>query len=196
MSRARRHEWWRQERNVRRLVMAVAAYMVSAALGPEAVEAKVFHARDEALAMAFPRADRVEPRKFFLTRDQHERIEQLARAPIESDMVTVYVGTRDGAALGYAFFDTHQVRTLPETFLIVLDTDGTVVGTYLLAFYEPLEYVPSERWLKQFDGRRLGDELAVGRGVAAITGATLTSRAVTAGVRRALAYYTVLLGEK
>lgn len=196
MSRARRHEWWRQRRNVRRLVMAVAACMVSDALGPEAVEAKVFHARDEALAMAFPRADRVEPRKFFLTRDQHERIEQLARAPIESDMVTVYVGTRDGAALGYAFFDTHQVRTLPETFLIVLDTDGTVVGTYLLAFYEPLEYVPSERWLKQFDGRRLGDELAVGRGVAAITGATLTSRAVTAGVRRALAYYTVLLGEK
>lgn len=158
--------------------------------------AKVFYARDEALALAFPTADKVEPRKFFLTRAQHERIERMSRAPIESDLVTVYVGTRDGAVVGYAIFDTHQVRTLPETFLVVLSPDGTVVGTHLLAFYEPLEYMPGERWLAQFNGRGRGDELAVGRDVAAITGSTLTSRAVAGGVRRALALYAVLLGEK
>ena len=183
----------RMRRGVFIVLVAVAVLSVPAG---DAVHAKVFYARDEALALAFPTADHVEPRKFFLTRDQHERIEQLARAPVESDMVTVYVGTSNGTVVGYAIFDTHQVRTLPETFLVVLSPDGAVVGTHLLAFYEPPEYMPNERWLRQFDGRRLGDDLAVGRGVAAISGATLTSRAVAAGVRRALAFYAVLFGVK
>ncbi|MCK6553108.1 FMN-binding protein [Candidatus Binatia bacterium] len=167
-----------------------------AVYAPIGVHAKVFHARDEALALAFPGVDSVERRNFFLTGAQRERIEQLARAPLESDMVTIYVGMRGGEVAGYAIFDTHLVRTLPETFLVVLSPDGAVVGTHLLAFYEPLDYMPGDRWLRQFDGRRLDDDLAIGRGVAAITGSTLTSRAVAGGVRRALALYAVLLGEK
>lgn len=186
---ARDKDWWRWP--------VLAGVGVLATLcGPDPAGAKVFHARDEALALAFPTADKVEPRKFFLTRVQHEEIERLSRAPVESDLVTIYEGTRDGAVVGYAVFDTHMVRTLPETFLVVLSPEGRVVGTHLLAFYEPLEYMPGERWLAQFNGRGRGEELAVGRDIAAITGSTLTSRAVAAGVRRALALHAVLLGKK
>ena len=158
--------------------------------------AKVFHARDEALSLAFPGADKVEPRDFYLTAEQHRAIEAAAKVPVESDLVTVYVGTKDGAPVGYAVFDTRQIRTYPATMLVVVSPAGTVDGVHVLSFHEPEEYVPTPRWRESMKGARLDDELEVGRGVAAVTGSTLSTRAVTSTVRLALAIWTVLLQGK
>ncbi len=158
--------------------------------------ATVFYSRDEALKLAFPDADRVAPKEFFLTAAQRAAIEKEAKSPLDSDLLTVYVGYRGDHPSGYALFDTHVVRTLPETFLVVLSAEGTVTATHLLAFYEPPEYAPPDRWLAQFHGAALSDELRVGRGIAGITGSTLTSEAVTGGIRRALAIYAVLLARR
>lgn len=160
---------------------------------PARAGATVYHSRDEALQIAFPDAERVEPRDFFLTATQRAAIEEQAKSPLESDLVTVYIGYRGGQPIGYALFDTHIVRTLPETFLVVLSPAGAVTGTHLLAFYEPSEYAPPARWLGQFHAARLSSELRVGRSIAGITGSTLTAEAVTGGVRRALSIYDVLL---
>jgi hypothetical protein len=155
--------------------------------------ATVFYSRDEALHVAFPSADRTEARDFFLTPEQRAAIEKSARSALDSDLITVYVGWQGDRVLGYAIFDTHVVRTLPETFLTVLSPEGKIAATYVVAFYEPLEYLPSDRWLHQVEGKGSGDDLQVGHGIAAITGSTLSSNAVMGGVRRSLAIYAVLL---
>lgn len=172
-----------------RLLLSVGLLLPLAAVA----HGTVFHARDEALKLAFPDADRVVPKEFFLTAAQRAAIEAEAKSPPESDLLTVYTGYRGDQPIGYAIFDTHIVRTLPETFLVVLSIEGSVVATHLLAFYEPTEYEPPARWLSQFDGKSLSGELRVGRAIAGITGSTLTAEAVTGGVRRALAIYAVLL---
>lgn len=174
------------------LALAVAASTLTAA--PERTAATVFHSRDEALRIAFPDADRVEPRDFFVTAEQRQEIERRAQAPLATDLVTIYVGHKNDAVTGYAILDTHTVRTLPETFLVVLTPDGAVAATHVLAFYEPLEYSPSDHWLEQFNGKDVNSDLRPGRGIAAITGSTLTSQAVSAGIARALALHAVLIG--
>ena len=109
----------------RRLTLhAVAALCAAALLLPAITVAKVFYAKDEALHLAFPDAERVEPRDFFLTAAQRTAIEGLAKSKLDSDLLTIYVGTRAGAVQGYALLDTHNVRTLPETFLVVLSPQG------------------------------------------------------------------------
>jgi Na+-translocating ferredoxin:NAD+ oxidoreductase RnfG subunit len=98
--------------------------------------------------------------------------------------------------LGYAFIDIHN-GTLPEAFLIVLSPAGEVQSLRLLAFHEPPEYMPREGWYEQFRDKSLGDALRLGKDVHGIVGATLSSRATTLGVRRALALYQVVVqGEK
>ena len=64
---------------------------------------------------------------------------------------------------------------------------------YGLAFHEPPDYLPSDRWLDQFPGRGLADDLAVGGGIHGIAGSTLSSRAVARAVRRSLALHRVLV---
>jgi len=80
--------------------------------------------------------------------------------------------------------------------LIVVAPDGTVGKMLLLAFYEPPEYEPSERWLEQFPGQQLGPDLKVDRDIHGIAGSTLTSHAVTTAVRRTLASFQVLILKK
>lgn len=129
-----------------------------------------------------------------LSDEQAERVQALARAPLDSRLVTLYTATGEHGVIGYAVIDVHRVRTMPEALLVVLDPRGAVHDLRLLAFHEPEEYAPSPRWLELFRGRRLSEGIRVGGDVDAIAGSTLSSRAVTRAVRRAAALYRVLVG--
>ena len=170
----------------------LAAVALASLPGTEA-DAKVFYSRQEAIALAFPAADRVEKRTFILTPEQTERIEERSRSPLETKLVTLYTGWKDGRVQGYAHIDVHTVRTKPEGLMVVLDAAGKVRSLRVLAFHEPQDYLPTKRWYAQFEGKSLGDSLRLGRDVHGVAGATLSARATTRGVRRALAYYEVLI---
>jgi hypothetical protein len=159
------------------------------------VAAKAFYSKQEALALAFPEGEKVETRTFFLTEDQRQRISALANTALETKLATVYVGQKADQVVGYAFIETTVVRTLPETFLIVVSPTGVVEKLFVLAFYEPEEYLPSDRWLRQFDQKTLSPELQLRRDIHGIAGATLTARSVTSGVRKVLALFHVLIQE-
>jgi hypothetical protein len=62
-----------------------------------------------------------------------------------------------------------------------------------LAFHEPLDYLPTDRWYGQFSGKTKADRLRVGGDVHGVVGATLSAQAAARGVRRMLAYWEVLL---
>jgi Na+-translocating ferredoxin:NAD+ oxidoreductase RnfG subunit len=77
--------------------------------------------------------------------------------------------------------------------MVVLTPDGEVRSLRVLAFHEPLEYKPTRRWYRQFDNKSKDAPLRVGGDVHGVVGATLSARATTRGVRRALAFYEVLI---
>ena len=176
-----------------RAIQIVLLVALSLALPAIGARAKVFYSRSEALALAFPEADRVEDRTHILSEEHVAQIESLAHGPLDSRLVRIYTGFEKGEVVGYAFIDVHTVRTLPEAFLIVLSPQGAVRTLRVLAFHEPLEYKPSDRWYEQFEDKSLAEPLRVGGDVHGIVGATLSARATTRGVRRALALYEVIV---
>jgi hypothetical protein len=169
------------------------AVLLATGLGATPSDAKVFYTRDEALELAFPDAEIVESKTFVLDEGQVGRIESLAKSAVDSKLVKIYKGVRGGDVIGYAVIDIHNVRTLPEAFMVVLTPTGEVRSLRVLAFHEPLEYMPANRWYQQFDRVSGAAPLRVGRDVHGVVGATLSARATTRGVRRALAFYEVLI---
>jgi Na+-translocating ferredoxin:NAD+ oxidoreductase RnfG subunit len=172
-------------------LVALAALVGLAAAG--AAGAKVYQSREEAIASAFPDVERVETRSVLLDDAQARRVEELAGGRLETRLVTIHSGLREGRPIGHALIDVHSVRTLPEALLVVLTPEGTVRSLRVIAFHEPEEYLPRERWLAQFEGRALGPDLRLRGAIDGIAGATLSSQAVTLAVRRALAIHQVLL---
>lgn len=175
------------------LGMAPRALEGGAPIEPTRAPAKVFLTLEEALELAFPGCE-VERRAVYLTRDQERRVAELAQVPYEGRVARPYVATRDGRPVGTAYFDAHRVRTLRETLMVVVDPAGRIRRIEILSFGEPEEYIPRGNWYGQFVGRALDDDLRLGRGVRAVTGATLTARATTDCARRTLALHQ-LLGE-
>ena len=106
--------------------------------------------------------------------------------------MTPYHATRNGKDAGTAYFDSHVVRTLPETLMVVVDPQGKVTRVEVLAFAEPEDYLPPGAWYGQFLGQGLSDDLALGHRIRSVTGASLTARATTEAVRRVLAIHQVL----
>lgn len=155
--------------------------------------AKVFASQAQALAEAFPDATRIERRTIVLLKKDTAKIAALVGEAVTSKVVVLHTGYRDEEVLGYAHIDVHNVRTQPEAFLVVLTPKGTVRSVRILAFHEPLDYLPTTRWYEQFAGKTGDDSLRVGRDVHGVVGATLSARAATDGVRRMLAYWQVLL---
>lgn len=170
---------------------AVAAALVLFAGAAVPAAGRVYLSVDEALDLAFPGCA-VERETVFLTEEQVVAARKLSGEAVESALVHPYVARCDGGAGGTAYFDTHRVRTLPETVMVVVTPAGEVARIEVLSFQEPPDYVPRDAWYDQFLGRELGPELDLKRGIHPVTGATLTARATTSAVRRVLALDRVL----
>lgn len=151
-------------------------------------DAQVFSTRDEAINRLFPGRTIVR-KTLFLTDLEKEAIEQKVGASVESKVVPYYIALGKEGVEGYLFFDTRIVRTMPETFMVAIRPDTTIARVEILAFHEPADYLPGERWLQLFSGRRLTDDLWVKRTIPNITGATLSTRSINDGVRRFLAVF-------
>ncbi len=169
----------------------VIAFTLLLALAGEIRPSSQGISRDEALRSVFPGAA-IRTEQLFLTSDQQKRAADQAGAEIPSALVARYLATKGGQIVGRAYVDTHTVRTKKETLLISLDAAGRVLRVDVTAFQEPGEYRAPNAWLRQYNGRRLDDDLGVHRAIRPIAGATLTARATNTAVRRILAIDQVL----
>lgn len=150
------------------------------------LDAKVFATRDEALARAFPGLEIKKETVFLKDSDLYE-IEKASGVRPDSKLFTYYAARGKGGIEGYAVIESHIVRTKPEAYMAVISPGGELRYVEILAFYEPLEYIPSRRWLDQFTGKRLSESLWINREIQAITGATLTAFGLTREIRKTLA---------
>jgi hypothetical protein len=152
---------------------------------------KVLVSVDEALRLAFPRCE-VERETIFLTEQELETARERSGEEVTRALTVRHVARRDGRLVGTAYLDVHRVRTLDETLLVVVRSDGTLGRVEVLSFDEPLDYLPREGWYRQFDGEGLDANLQIDRAIHAVTGATLTADAALAAARRVLALHQVI----
>jgi hypothetical protein len=172
----------------RALLLSLAASVLLA----RAVAARTLMSQQQALALAFPAGTEVQRQTFFLDAAQVSAARRLAGDDVRAELVVRYAGRREGRVIGYAYFDAHRVRTVDETLMFVVSPDGRIERVELLSFLEPEDYLPRRRWLDQFHGRALDDELSLTRAIRPLSGASLTSQAVVKAARRVLALHHVL----
>jgi len=153
--------------------------------GPEAV--RVYFTEDEALAKVFDKADAVEAETWTPTADERATIESRLGATLPEADFPIWRG-RDGAKdLGWALVLEEKGRFKPITFMIHVKPDRSIGYVLVMVYRESRgDGVKRQRFLKQFRGKDLDDHLRMNRDVIGLTGATLSSRALTYGVRKAL----------
>lgn len=145
--------------------------------------ANVFLAKDEALALAFPSGVEVSERTILLSSEQKYEVEQRAQTKLSSNLFHFFEGKIAGQVSGYAVIDSRLMRSNLAVFMVVLDPQFTVQKVVVLAFNEPLEYMPAEGWYKHLEGARPVTDLIPGQGIPPIAGSTLSANGLSDGVR-------------
>jgi len=80
------------------------------------------------------------------------------------------------------------------TYAIGLNSDGSARQIEVMDYRESYGYeIRNAQWRRQFVGKRAGDRLKLDDDIKNISGATLSCRHITEGVRRVLALYDVVL---
>lgn len=173
---------------------ALAAALLLSASAAAAAGAQQVTTQEQALALAFPAPAIIERRTAYLDHEQLEAARRIAGEGVDvvQSVVTYYLASRDGQPIGVAYFDSHRVRTMPEVVMVLVTPDDRIRRVEVLKFMEPPEYRAPDGWLAQFAGKPLAPSLDVKRGIINMTGATLTSRAVTEAARRVLALHAVI----
>ena len=78
-------------------------------------------------------------------------------------------------------------------YAVALDVNGRVLRVDILAYRETHGWeIRNERWRAQFAGKTAADPVQLNQDIANISGATLSCRHVTDGVRRLLALHALL----
>lgn len=161
---------------------------------PTSTLAKIFYSKNEAMELAFGNTATVEMLSLFPDDQQVIKIQELAKVKLDSGLFTMYTGKDKDNILGYASIETITVRTKPETLMIVLTPAGDLRNVFTLAFHEPPEYQPPDRWFNQLYGRTLA-EMDFNKGVDGISGATLSTRSAISSIRKVMAIYQIMIKE-
>ena len=161
--------------------------------GPEAV--RVYFTEDEALVKVFDKADRIDALVWTPTPEQRTELENRLGAHLPEEQFPVWRGRRGDGDLGWALVLEEKGRFKPITFMVHVRPDRSVGHVLVMVYRESRgDGVRRQRFLKQFRDRDLEDRLRLNRDIIGLTGATLSSRALTYGVRKALVLVDVFAG--
>jgi len=153
---------------------------------------RAYSTKEEVLERVFPGAD-IEERRIAITPAMRKEIEGLLKRRFFKRSILFYIVKNEGDLQGYATVAKEVGKTKQITFMVILDKEGVVKMVSILVFRESQGYeVANHRWRKQFVGKTVKDPLRLKRDIANISGATLSSRAITRGVKKVLTSFEVI----
>lgn len=155
---------------------------------PRVAEAYVYYTRDQLVATWFADAERVDSAFFEPTADQRAALGQVLGYAPPKPRYEILVGRRGDTVTGYAVLDEQLGQHEPITFGVWLDPAAKVRGVEILVYREAYgDGVRGDAFRRQFVGLDARAPMKVGKDIRIVSGATISSRSVAVGTRRACA---------
>ncbi|HEX9465886.1 MAG TPA: FMN-binding protein [Alphaproteobacteria bacterium] len=152
-------------------------------------QAAVYLTVEQAQALMFPGATFTADVRT-LTRDQVRAIEKAADVSVRNTTLKLWRASTGGWFIVDEVIGKHDF--IP--FALALDDEGAVKSVEILEYRENYGgQIRDAAWRRQFDGKRHGARLKLEADIQNISGATLSCRHVTDGIKRLLATYALVI---
>jgi hypothetical protein len=163
-------------------------------LGIAATKAERFLTVVEYQKLCFPSATRFEPGEQDFSADDLKRIQQDSGTKPRGKKLTYILAWQGTNLAGVLLLDGVIGKHELIDYGIALDTKGTIQQVEILEYREHYGgEIKRAAWREQFKGKSSSSKLKLHDTVSNISGATLSCRAITEGVRRLLVSYELLL---
>lgn len=162
----------------------------------EAAAATVYWELPALLTSFFPGADRVSFAKVALSQQERAALSRKLGRPLRSDW-TIFIATKAGQVTGYAVVDEVRGMHEPITYATRFTPAGAISRMEVMRYREAYGgEVREQRFLTQFNGKTAASPMRAGSDITAISGATISSYAVTRGAEETAALLGLLLQQR
>jgi hypothetical protein len=149
--------------------------------------AEVFMSEEDALKIVLPKSERVRKEVIRLTTEKKELIEQRIGWKFPEQAFELYIGETGDAIDGYAMVHNTIGKHKHMTYMVGVDSKGACSDVELLVFREARgSEVGRKRFNVQYEGKTVLDPIRINKDIINITGATMSVRSLSAGVKRVL----------
>ncbi len=149
--------------------------------------AEVFMSEEEALKVILPKSKRIRKELLRLSQSQKELVEQRIGWKFPEESFEVYIGESGDTVDGYAMIHNTIGKHKHMTYMVGVDAKGRCVDVELLVFREAKgSEVGRKRFNSQYEGKTVLDPIRINRDIINISGATMSVRSLSAGVKRVL----------
>jgi Na+-translocating ferredoxin:NAD+ oxidoreductase RnfG subunit len=129
-----------------------------------------------------------------LSDEQRDQIKAKAGVRQRSATVRVWRAQQEQQTLGWLLVDEVIGKHEMITYATAISVDGRVLGVEILSYRETHGgQIRGQAWRDQFKNKALTQPVKLGQDIVNISGATLSCRNVTDGVRRLLVIHDLLL---
>ncbi len=173
------------------LIWLSAPALATAALSAYAVQ---YLSLEQAQQALFPEATAFREVRLLLSAQQRSAIEKASRTRVRDAELHAWRAEAGGTFVGWFIVDEVYGKHEFITYAVALDIRGAVRGIEIMDYRETHGgQVRLPAWRAQFVGKRAGAPLELDNDIMNISGATLSCKHITDGVRRLLATYEVAL---
>jgi|KBSMisStaDraftv2_1062788.scaffolds.fasta_scaffold577849_1 Na+-translocating ferredoxin:NAD+ oxidoreductase RnfG subunit len=149
---------------------------------------------EQAQALIFPNAKEFIAAPVTLTPDQVARIERQSGVAIRFPQQQVWRARAEGKLLGWFIVDQVIGKHELITYAAGINLDGSLRQFQILEYREAYgSQIRYTNWRDQFVGKTAADKLELDTDIINISGATMSCRHVTEGIKRLLVFYQVAL---
>ena len=148
---------------------------------------------EQAGKLAFPTADRFEEKILRFSAEQRAAIQKKAGVSVKVDGNKIRYAYEGAHLLGVLFLDHVLGKHEIIDYAVALSPDGKILAVEILEYRESYGFeIRGAKWRSQFAGKRVNDPLRLNKDIYNISGATMSCRHVTEGIRRVLATFDLL----
>ena len=176
-----------------KIIFAGVAFAALLAARPARAD-QVYYTPRDLLADFFRSSQNVTYKKVTIDDAEKLRLEHRLGYVPQKPSYTFYVATSGGRIDGYAFIDEELGEHQPITFAVKLSPDGKVLRQEIVVYREARgDEVRDEHFRAQFVGKSARDAIDTDQDIMAVSGATISSRAMAVGVKRAVVLFDELV---
>ena len=148
---------------------------------------EIFFTEDEAAKVMFPDSKHIRRETLALTAEQKDIVEQRIGWKFPETSFPVYIGETEGKIDGYAIVQNTIGKHRPITYMVGIDPEGEVMNFEVLVYREARgNEIATKRFNYQYQGKDVRDPIRINRDIINISGATMSVRSASAGVKRVL----------
>ena len=128
-----------------------------------------------------------------LDKQMKKQVENQVKQRFYRDKLYYWTISQSDTTITYAFLDNVIGKSMPITFMVILNIDGDIINVNVIKYREAYGgEVGNKGWLRQFINLNNNSGYNIGKDIDGISGATISVKSMSKGIYKIAALYPLI----